>query len=109
MIYFQSYQAGLLERMQSKNSDQIKMTKEYTVKNVIFDTDMGTDDAWALQMILKAEKNLKNLKVLAITLVNGNTTVDHALRNTYRMLDGLDRTDVSHCSFSIVSSHYEII
>lgn len=41
------------------------MTKETIEKHVIFDTDMGCDDAWALQMILKAEKNLKKLKVLA--------------------------------------------
>lgn len=71
------------------------MTKGATEKYVIVDTDMGCDDAWALQMILKAEKHLKNVKVLAITLVNGNTTVENALKNTYRMLDGLDRTDVS--------------
>lgn len=75
------------------------MTKETTEKYVIFDTDMGCDDAWALQMILKAEKHLKNVKVLAITLVNGNTTVDNAIKNTYRILDGLDRTDVSYFGF----------
>lgn len=75
------------------------MTKETIEKHVIFDTDMGCDDAWALQMILKAEKNLKKLKVLAITLVNGNTTIDNALKNTYRILDGLDRTDVSDLLF----------
>lgn len=73
------------------------MTKETTTtKYVIFDTDMGCDDAWALQMILKAEKHYKNVKVLAITAVNGNTTVENVVKNTYRILDGLDRTDVSN-------------
>ncbi|XP_055301092.1 nucleoside hydrolase-like isoform X2 [Sitodiplosis mosellana] len=70
------------------------MTKETAEKYVIFDTDMGCDDAWALQMMLKAEKHLKNLKLLAITIVNGNTTVENAIKNTYRILDGLDRTDI---------------
>lgn len=70
------------------------MTKEPTVRYVIFDTDMGCDDAWAAMMILKAEKQFKNVKVLAITTVNGNTTIDNVVKNTYRILDGLDRTDV---------------
>lgn len=55
---------------------------------------MGSDDGWALQMMLKAEKNLKNIKILAITAVNGNTTVENVIKNTYRLLDGLGRTDV---------------
>lgn len=61
---------------------------------VIFDTDMGNDDAWALQMILKAEKQYKKIKVIAITIVDGNTDAENAAKNTYRLLDGLDRTDV---------------
>lgn len=55
---------------------------------------MGADDAWALQMLLKAEKLMKNIKVIAITTVFGNTTVENAIKNTYRILDGLERTDV---------------
>ncbi|XP_031628266.1 inosine-uridine preferring nucleoside hydrolase-like isoform X2 [Contarinia nasturtii] len=70
------------------------MTTETTEKYVVFETDMGADDAWALQMLLKAEKHLKNVKVLAITIVNGNTTVENSIKNTYRILDGLDRTDI---------------
>lgn len=61
---------------------------------IIFDTDMGSDDGWALQMMLKAEKHFNDIKILAITTVNGNTTVENALKNTYRILDGLGRTDV---------------
>lgn len=63
-------------------------------KYIIFDTDMGSDDAFALQMLLKAEKSLKNMKILAITAVNGNTTVENVIKNTYRLLDGFGRTDV---------------
>lgn len=69
-------------------------TSETTTKYVIFDTDMGGDDAWALQLVLKAEKESKNVEVLAITIVDGNTIVENAIKNTYRILDGLNRTDV---------------
>lgn len=78
------------------------MTKESAMKYVIFDTDMGSDDAWALQMILKAEQHLKNVKLLAITTMNGNTTVENAIKNTYRLLDGVNRTDV--CSKHLMLS-----
>lgn len=71
------------------------MNGEAKERFVIFDTDMGADDAWALQMILKAEKAKQNVKVLAITTVHGNTTVDNATKNTYRILDGFCRIDVS--------------
>lgn len=71
-------------------------------KYVIFDTDMGADDAWALQMLLKAEKHLESIKVIAITTVNGNTTTENVIKNTFRILDGLDRTDV--CIFETDSS-----
>lgn len=60
---------------------------------IIFDTDAGIDDAWALLMLLKAEK-IRNIKVIGITLVHGNTTVDYAADNCLRILDCVDRTDV---------------
>lgn len=60
---------------------------------IIFDSDVGIDDAWALLMLLKAEK-VRNIKVLAITLVHGNTTVEHAADNCLRILECIDRTDV---------------
>ncbi|XP_031639008.1 uncharacterized protein C1683.06c-like [Contarinia nasturtii] len=63
-------------------------------KYIIFDTDMGSDDAWALQMILKAEKEQQNVKVLAITAVSGNTSPENVAKNSYRILDGVGRTDI---------------
>lgn len=60
---------------------------------IIFDSDAGIDDAWALLMLLKAEK-VRNVKVIAITLVHGNTTVDYAADNCLRILNSVDRTDV---------------
>lgn len=68
---------------------------EKSMKYVIFDTDMGGDDAWALQLLLKAEKECKIAKVLAITTAYGNTDLTNAIKNTYRVLDDLNRTDVS--------------
>lgn len=45
-------------------------------------------------MLLMAEKKLQNVKILAITCVDGNTTMENVIKNAYRMLWGLDRTDV---------------
>lgn len=70
------------------------MTKEKIEKYVIVDTDLGTDDAWALLMLLKAEKCFKNIKILAITCVAGNTTLENVVKNTYYMLHSTGRTDV---------------
>ncbi|XP_037032013.1 pyrimidine-specific ribonucleoside hydrolase RihA-like isoform X2 [Bradysia coprophila] len=60
---------------------------------IIFDSDAGIDDAWALLMLLKAEQ-VRNIKVIAITLVHGNTTVDYAADNCLRILNSVNRTDV---------------
>lgn len=70
------------------------MTKETIQKYVIVDTDMGTDDAWALLMLLKAEKCFQNIKILAITCVSGNTSLENVVKNTYYMLHSAGRTDV---------------
>lgn len=70
------------------------MTKVADKKYVIFDTDMGTDDAWALLMLLKAEKCLKNIEILAVTCVFGNTSLDNVIKNTYHILHSMDRSDV---------------
>lgn len=72
------------------------ITNADSTKYIIFDTDMGSDDAFALQMLLKAENSLKNVKILAITTVNGNTTQENIIKNAYRLLDGCGRTDVIH-------------
>lgn len=60
---------------------------------VILDADPGTDDAWAIAMILKAEKT-HNVKLLAITTCTGNATIDNVVRNAARVLGTFNRTDV---------------
>lgn len=64
------------------------------MRNIIFDTDMGPDDAWALIMLLKAEK-IRDWHVLGITCVHGNTNLENCAINTLRVLETINRTDVS--------------
>lgn len=61
---------------------------------LIVDTDMGSDDAWALMMILRAEQLLPNIKLLGITCVHGNATLENVVRNTRRILERAGRCDV---------------
>lgn len=44
-------------------------------------------------MLLKAD-HIGKVKILAITCVNGNTQVDNVTRNTIRILEFSNRTDV---------------
>lgn len=46
-------------------------------------------------MLLVAEKTMENVKMLAVICVDGNTSVENAVKNAYRILWGLNRTDVS--------------
>ncbi|XP_017055820.1 uncharacterized protein C17G8.02 [Drosophila ficusphila] len=65
---------------------------------VIYDCDIGTDDAWGLAMMLRAEgvalPGGRSSKVVAITTVQGNTDVDNGTLNALRVLHTLDRRDV---------------
>lgn len=71
---------------------------------IIFDEDVGSDDAWALFMLLKAEHS-HNIKVVAITCVGGNTSVDNVARNTMRVLQVANRTDVKLNKVASISSY----
>lgn len=55
-------------------------------------------------MILKAEKDFGNVKILAITTVVGNTMMENVIKNTYRILDGLNRTDVGQIYHLILNT-----
>ncbi|XP_055637463.1 nucleoside hydrolase-like [Toxorhynchites rutilus septentrionalis] len=63
------------------------------VRKVIIDVDVGTDDAWALLLLLKCEKKF-NIKVEAITCTHGNTDVHNVALNVLRILGAVDRLDV---------------
>jgi len=56
-------------------------------KRVIIDTDPGVDDALAILLALLSPE----LKVEAITTVNGNVSVEQATKNAAMLLDLLDR------------------
>ncbi|XP_059610282.1 nucleoside hydrolase-like [Phlebotomus argentipes] len=59
------------------------------VRNVVVDVDVGSDDAWAILMLLRAQElNLINL--LGITCVKGNSTVDNVAKNTLRVLSSFE-------------------
>lgn len=68
------------------------MTAE-KVTPVVIDCDPGSDDAWAIISLLKSEEKF-NLKLQAITVVNGNTSVDNSSRNALLILKTLNRLDV---------------
>lgn len=54
-------------------------------RKIIVDVDAGTDDAWALFMLLRAmDEGLCD--ILAITCVHGNTSVDNVVKNVFRIL-----------------------
>ena len=56
------------------------------IEKIIIDTDPGIDDAMAIMLALKEHKK-GNVKVLAITLVSGNSTTDNAQINILRVLE----------------------
>lgn len=64
------------------------------LSRVVMDVDVGTDDAMALLLFLYAEL-IGNIKLEAITCVNGNTEVDFVCTNVIRLLETANRTDVS--------------
>lgn len=61
------------------------LDKPENKRNIIVDVDAGTDDAWALFMLLKAmDADLCDIK--AITCVHGNTRLDNVVKNVLRVL-----------------------
>lgn len=62
-------------------------------QKVVIDCDPGNDDAWAIISLLKCEKEM-NVKVMGITVANGNTSVENGCRNVLLVLKTLGRLDV---------------
>lgn len=63
-------------------------------RKLLIDVDTGVDDAQAIMMALAS----KDVDVLAITCVGGNTELDQVITNTLRVLKVCDRLDVSRTS-----------
>lgn len=64
----------------------MQLIRPKSPRYVIVDVDVGCDDAWALFVLLKA-MDFDLVNILAITCVNGNTTVDNVARNVIRVLE----------------------
>ena len=72
-----------------------------SLKNVLIDTDPGTDDAIALLMALapglndgKGSRREGGLEVLGVTTVGGNASLAHTTRNALAVLEYTSRRDV---------------
>lgn len=60
---------------------------------IVIDCDPGCDDAWAIISMLKNEEKF-NLKLQAITLVNGNASIENSTGNVLLLLKNFNRLDV---------------
>ncbi len=58
--------------------------------NLIMDVDTGVDDAIALALAVASDE----IRLLGVSTVAGNVTLDQATANTLRVLDYLGATDV---------------
>ncbi|CAG9769313.1 unnamed protein product [Ceutorhynchus assimilis] len=62
-------------------------------RRAIVNVDVGVDDYYALLILLYAEKR-GELKIEALVCSSGNTNVTNVLKNTVRLLELVDRTDI---------------
>lgn len=60
---------------------------------IVVDCDTGIDDAWSIISLLKNEEKF-NLKLLGITLVNGNTSLNNSIQNSLLILKTFNRLDI---------------
>lgn len=61
-------------------------------KKLLVDVDCGVDDAQAIMLALAAP----TVKLLGITCVHGNTTVENVCKNTLRVLQACNRLEVMY-------------
>lgn len=64
--------------------------KNRDVQKIIIDTDAGHDDVLAMMLLVKS----KQVDIVAVTTVAGNSTVKNATRNAAFTLDLLNRRDI---------------
>ena len=70
----------------------IKMSEKPS--KIVIDCDPGHDDIWAIYSLIKAEEMFNKVKVLGITICNGNCVVENGSVNTLLLLKTLERLDV---------------
>jgi len=71
----------------------IRVNGQISRPKVVVDSDAGIDDAFALAMLLAADKR-QEIEIIAITTVLGNTGVRNVSRNVLKILQTADRLDV---------------
>ncbi|CAJ1079663.1 inosine-uridine preferring nucleoside hydrolase [Xyrichtys novacula] len=59
-------------------------------KKLLADVDCGTDDAQAIMMALAD----RNVELLGVTCVHGNTTVENVCKNVLRVLQACDKLEI---------------
>lgn len=77
------------------------------MKRVIVDVDAGTDDAFALFLLLHADK-IGKIKLEFISCSAGNTNVGNVAKNVIRILELAKRTDVKYCKMICYNYHHAI-
>ncbi|TNN55048.1 putative uridine nucleosidase 1 [Liparis tanakae] len=77
---------------QSERGSSLDVTRKETMarRPVIIDTDCGIDDAQAIMMALAAP----DIRVLGVTCVFGNTSVENVCQNVLRVLDVCERQEI---------------
>ncbi|ALC49804.1 CG11158 [Drosophila busckii] len=96
---------------------------EKSVRRVVFDCDIGIDDAWGLLMLLRAEEYLKSFKceipesipiqkfkLTAVTCVRGNADIENTTKNAMRVLSAVKRMDIpvyKGCSGPILPTNWK--
>jgi inosine-uridine nucleoside N-ribohydrolase len=63
---------------------------------VLIDADAGTDDAWGIFLAFAAQRDLVSprLRIVGITTVGGNTSVNYVSNNVTRVADTVNDTTV---------------
>ena len=61
------------------------------MKKIIIDCDPGVDDAFALVLA----SSCQDLDILGVTTVAGNCSLENATNNTFKVLDMVNRNDIS--------------
>lgn len=66
-----------------------------TKKKVILDVDVGTDDAWAIKLLVESKLD-ENIEILGIICSHGNGRQNYVVRNTFIVLNLIYKLEVSN-------------
>lgn len=78
-----------------EQNNGLKYLRSIKANKIIFDTDIGSDDAVAISFALEYIKKTNETTVVAICCTHGNTDLINVQNNTLKLLKTTDRLDVS--------------